>query len=99
MPYLELYILTVLRANDAHFISVDRKMLDLSIYIYTSGTVNSLFVEIHTDSTKIKMTLVSDKFSFRNDVSKRLLVLICASHFILLPKCTMWAWIKCFVFK
>ena len=34
MPYLKLYILTELNANDVEFISVDRKKLDLSKYIY-----------------------------------------------------------------
>ena len=34
MPYLKLYILTELNANDVKFISVDRQKLDLSKYIY-----------------------------------------------------------------
>ena len=49
--FSKLYILTELRANDVKFISVDRQKLDLSIYIYTYGTVNSIFVEIQHDST------------------------------------------------
>ena len=58
-PYSKLYILTKLSANDVKFISSDRQELDLSIYIYSCGTVNSIFVEIQPDSTNIKMTLVS----------------------------------------
>ena len=54
MPYSKLYILTDLRANDVKFISVDRQKLDLSKYIYTYGTVNSIFVEIQPYSTNIK---------------------------------------------
>ena len=34
MPYSKLYILTELSANDVKFISVDRKQLDLSKYMY-----------------------------------------------------------------
>ena len=52
--YSKLYILTKLSANDVKFISVDRQKLDLSKYIYTNGTVNSIFVEIQPDSTNIK---------------------------------------------
>ena len=52
--FSKIYILTKLRANDVKFISVDRQKLDLSIYIYTYGTVNSIFVEIQLDSTNIK---------------------------------------------
>ena len=54
MPLSKLYILTELSANDVKFISVDRQKLDLSKYIYTYGTVNSVFVEIQPDSTNIK---------------------------------------------
>ena len=56
MPYSKLYILTELSANDVKFISVDRQKLDVSIhiYIYTYGTVNSIFVEIQPNSTNIK---------------------------------------------
>ena len=43
-----------LSANDVKFISVDRQKLDLSKYIYSYGTVNSIFVEIQSDSTNIK---------------------------------------------
>ena len=53
-PYSKLYILTELSANDVKFISSDRQKIDLSIYIYSYGTVNSIFVEIHPDSTNIK---------------------------------------------
>ena len=53
MPYSKLYILTKLRANVVKFISVDRQKQDLSKYI-TYGTVNSIFVEIHSHSTNIK---------------------------------------------
>ena len=53
MPYLKLYILTDLSANDIKFISVETYQ-----NIYTYGTVNSIFVEIQPDSTNIKMTLV-----------------------------------------
>ena len=52
-PYLKLYILTELSAIDVEFISSDRQELDLSKYIVI-GTVNSIFVEIQPDSTKIK---------------------------------------------
>ena len=52
--YSKLYILTELSANDVKFISVDRRKIDLSKYIYTYGTVNSIFVEIQLDSTNIK---------------------------------------------
>ena len=52
--YSKLYILTELSANDVKFTSVDRQKLDLSKYIYTYGTVNSIFVEIQPDSTNIK---------------------------------------------
>ena len=34
IPYLKLYILTVIGANDVKFISVDIQKIDLSIYIY-----------------------------------------------------------------
>ena len=54
MPYSKLYILTELSANDVKFISADRQKLDVLIYIYTYGTVNSIFVEIQPDSTNIK---------------------------------------------
>ena len=54
LPYSKLYSLTKLGANYVNFISVDRQKLDLSIYIYTYGTVNSIFVEIQPDSTNIK---------------------------------------------
>ena len=54
MPYSKLYILTELVSSDVKFISVDRQKLDLSIYIYTYGTVNSIYVEIQSDSTNIK---------------------------------------------
>ena len=53
-PYSKLYILTELSANDVKFISSDRQELDLSKYIYSYGTVNSIFVEIQPDSTNIK---------------------------------------------
>ena len=46
--------LTELSANDVEFISVDRQRLDLSKYIYTYGTVHSIFVEIQPDFTNIK---------------------------------------------
>ena len=52
--YSKLYILTELSANDVKITSVDRQKLDLSIYIYTYGTVNSIFIEIQPDSTNIK---------------------------------------------
>ena len=65
MPYSKLYILTELSANDVKFISVGRKKLSLSIYIYTYGTVNSIFVEIQPDSTYIKMTLVYSSLSIK----------------------------------
>ena len=54
MPYSKLYILTELSANEVKFILVDRQKLDLLEYIYTNGTVNSIFVEIQPDSTTIK---------------------------------------------
>ena len=54
-PYLKLHILTELSANDVKLISSDRQELELSICY---GTVNSIFVEIQSDSTNIKMTLV-----------------------------------------
>ena len=54
MPYSKLYILTELSANDVKFISSDRQELDLSKYIYSYDTVNSIFVEIQPDSTNIK---------------------------------------------
>ena len=53
-PYSKLYIFTELRANDVKFISSNRQELDLSKYIYSYGTVNSIFVEIQPDSTNIK---------------------------------------------
>ena len=53
-PYSKLYILSELSANDVKFISSDRQELDLSKYIYSYGTVNSIFVEIQPDSTNIK---------------------------------------------
>ena len=53
-PYSKLYILTELSADDIKFISSDRQELDLSIYIYSYGTVNSIFEEIRPDSTNIK---------------------------------------------
>ena len=52
--FSKLHILTELSANDVKFISVDRQKLDLSKYIYTNGTVKSIFVEIQPDSTNIK---------------------------------------------
>ena len=52
-PNSKLYILTELSANDVKFISSDRQELDLS-KIYSYGIVNSIFVEIQTDSTNIK---------------------------------------------
>ena len=58
MLYSKLNILTELNANDVKFISVDRQKLDFSKY-NTYGAVNSIFVEIQTDYTNIKMTLVS----------------------------------------
>ena len=61
LPYSKLYILTELSANDVKFIPVDRQKLDLSKYIYSYGTVNSIFVEIQPDSTNIKMTLVYEE--------------------------------------
>ena len=54
LPYSKLYSLTELSANDVKFIPVDRQKLDLSKYIYSYGTVNSIFVEIQPDSTNIK---------------------------------------------
>ena len=54
MPYSKLYILAELSANNVKVISVDRQKLDLSKYIYSYGTVNSIFVEIQPDSTNIK---------------------------------------------
>ena len=54
MPYSKLNNLTELIANDVKFISVNRQKLDLFKYIYTYGTVNSVFVEIQPDSTNIK---------------------------------------------
>ena len=57
MPYSKLNILTEVSANDVKFISVDRRKLDLSKYIYTCGTVNSIYVEIQPDSTNIKNDL------------------------------------------
>ena len=54
LPYSKLYILTELSANDVKFKPVDRQKLDLSKYIYSYGTVNSIFVEIQPDSTNIK---------------------------------------------
>ena len=53
-PYSKPYILSELSANNAKFISSDRQKIDLSIYIYSYGTVNSIFVEIQPDSTNIK---------------------------------------------
>ena len=53
-PYSKLYIWTELSANDVKFISSDRQELDLSIYIYSYGTGNSIIVEIQPDSTNIK---------------------------------------------
>ena len=61
MPYSNLYILTEQSANDVQFISVDRQKLDLSKYIFSYGTVNTIFVEIQPDSTNIK----NDPRSFR----------------------------------
>ena len=54
LPYSKLYILTELNANDVKFLPVDRQKLDLSKYIYSYDTVNSIFVEIQPDSTNIK---------------------------------------------
>ena len=54
LPYSKLYILTELIANDVKFISVDGQKIVLSIYIYTYGIVDSIFVEIQPDSTNIK---------------------------------------------
>ena len=54
MPYSKLYILTEISANDVKFIPVERQKLDLLKYIYTYGTLNSIFVEIQPDSTNIK---------------------------------------------
>ena len=56
MSYSNLYILTQLSTNDVKFISVDRQKLDL-LNIFTYGTVNSIFVEIQTNSTNIKMNI------------------------------------------
>ena len=53
-PFSKLYILTELSANDVKFISSVGQELDLSKYIYSYGTVNSIFVEIQPDSTNIK---------------------------------------------
>ena len=53
-PYSKLYILTKLSANGVKYISSDRQELDLSIYIYSYGTVNHIFVEIQPNSTNIK---------------------------------------------
>ena len=53
MSYSKLYILTELGANDVKFILVDRQKLDLSKYIYTYVSVNSIFVEIQSGSTNI----------------------------------------------
>ena len=53
-PYSKLYILTELSAYDVKFISGDRQKLDLSKYIYSYGTVNSIFIKIQPDSTNIK---------------------------------------------
>ena len=53
-PCSKLHILTERRANDVKFISSDRQELDLSKYIYSYGTVNSIFAEIQPDSTNIK---------------------------------------------
>ena len=52
--YSKLYILIELSANDVKITSVGRQKLDLSKYIYTYGTVNSIFVEIQPVSTNIK---------------------------------------------
>ena len=56
MPYSKLYILAKRSANDVKIISVDRQKLGLSIYIYiyTYGSVISIFVEIQPGSTNIK---------------------------------------------
>ena len=54
MPYSKLYILIGISANDVKFISVDRQTLYLFKYIYSYGTVNSIFVQIQPDSTNIK---------------------------------------------
>ena len=53
-PYSKLYILTELSAYDVKFISSDRQELGHSKYIYSYGTVNSIFVEIQLDSMNIK---------------------------------------------
>ena len=53
-PYSKLYILTELSANDVKFISMDRQELGLLKYIYSYGTVTSIFVEIQPDFTNIK---------------------------------------------
>ena len=60
--FSKLYILTELSANDVKFMPSDRQELDLSKYIYSYGTVNSIFVEIQPNSTNIKMTLVCDVY-------------------------------------
>ena len=53
-PFSKLYILTEVSANDVKFISNDRHELDHLKYIYSYGTVTSIFVEIQPNSTNIK---------------------------------------------
>ena len=53
MPYSKLYILTELSTCDVTIIVVDRQKVDLLKYIYTYGSVNSIFVEIQADFTNI----------------------------------------------
>ena len=53
MPYSKLYILTELSTCDVTIRVVDRQKVDLLKYIYTYGSVNSIFVEIQADFTNI----------------------------------------------
>ena len=53
MPYSKLNNVTELSAIDVKFTSVDKQKLDFSKYIYTYGTVNSIFLKIQHDSTNI----------------------------------------------
>ena len=77
MPYSKLYILTELSTNDVKFISVDRQKLYLSKYIYTYGTVNSIFVQIQPDSTNIKNDpRIFAKSHMRTDLNRKYSIIL-----------------------
>ena len=66
----KLYILTELNTNDVKLISIDRQMLEKKMFTY--GTVNSIFKEIQSYSTNIKIAAPRICF-FSNDHEKAFL--------------------------